>query len=100
LRNSLAYTDRNGSLTVTLQGEAERLVVDFQDTAPGVPAEALPHLFERLYRVDTSRSRNQGGAGLGLAICRNIVEAHGGTTEARPSPLGGLWIRIQLPRDL
>jgi len=99
LRNSLAYTDGNGSLTVTLGTEGTDLVVDFQDTAPGVPAESLPHLFERLYRVDASRSRNQGGAGLGLAICKNIAEAHGGTIEASPSPQGGLWIRIRLPLD-
>ena len=96
-RNSLQYTDRDGGLTVRLDSEGTNLVVDFQDTAPGVPPASLPRLFERLYRVEFSRSRNTGGAGLGLAICKNIVEAHGGTIQARPSPLGGLWIRIQLP---
>ncbi len=97
LRNSLEYTDAGGGLTVTVGKELDELVIDFQDTAPGVPVQSLPHLFERLYRVEVSRSRNAGGAGLGLAICRNIVEAHGGTIQARPSPYGGLWIRIQLP---
>lgn len=97
LRNSLQYTDKGGGLDVTLAREGDDLVVDFQDTAPGVPSGSLPHLFDRLYRVDPSRSRDQGGAGLGLAICRNIVEAHGGTIDARPSPRGGLWIRIRLP---
>lgn len=99
LSNSLAYTDSQGGLTLILDTEGTALVVDFQDTAPGVPPESLPHLFERLYRVDASRSRNQGGAGLGLAICKNIAEAHGGTIEASPSPQGGLWIRIRLPFD-
>ncbi|MGB5736410.1 MAG: ATP-binding protein [Thiohalocapsa sp.] len=97
LRNSLRYTDRGGKLRVTLSQEANTLVVDFDDTAPGVPADALPRLFERLYRVDGSRSRATGGAGLGLAIARNIVEAHGGNIEAQPSALGGLRIRIRLP---
>jgi len=98
LRNSLAYTDRGGSLAVTLDLAGGYWAVDFDDTAPGVPPAALPHLFERLYRVEGSRSRNLGGAGLGLAICKNIVEAHGGTIEAHPSTRGGLLIRIRLPR--
>ena len=75
------------------------MIVDFRDTAPGVPTDALPRLFERIYRVDDSRNRDRGGAGLGLAICRNIAEAHGGTIEAKRSPIGGLWIRIRLPID-
>jgi two-component system sensor histidine kinase BaeS len=54
-------------------------------------------LFDRFYRVDNSRSRATGGAGLGLAICRNIVEAHDGRIVARHSPLGGLWLRVELP---
>lgn len=96
LGNSLRYTDRGGELRVTLAQEADTRLIDFDDTAPGVPTEALPRLFERLYRVDGSRSRATGGAGLGLAIARNIVEAHGGRIEALPSALGGLLIRIRL----
>ena len=97
LRNGLEHTDAGGGLLVTLDRDERDLVLDFQDTAPGVPAQALPRLFERLYRVDSSRSRDRGGAGLGLSICRNIVEAHDGTIEARPAPRGGLWIRVRLP---
>lgn len=101
LANSARYTDRGGVLRVALHQEVGdgggELVLDFQDTAPGVPSTSLPLLFERLYRVDPSRSRAAGGAGLGLAICKNIVEAHGGVIRARPSPLGGLWIQIRLP---
>ena len=63
-------------------------------SAPAVPEELLPRLFERLFRVESSRSRDRGGAGLGLALCRTIVEAHAGTITAKPSPLGGLWIAI------
>ena len=86
---------------LTLAGDPGHgwLVIDFQDSAPGVPAEALPHLFERLYRVDASRARHSGGAGLGLAIARNIAAAHGGDIAAHPSPLGGLWIRLRLPLE-
>lgn len=97
LRNSLQYTDPGGGLEVRLNQAADRIVLDFQDSAPGVPPESLPRLFDRLYRVDASRSRNTGGAGLGLAIAKNIVEAHGGTIRAEPSPAGGLRIRVEMP---
>ncbi|WP_082674232.1 ATP-binding protein [Thiohalocapsa sp. ML1] len=97
LQNSLAYTDAGGELRVGLARVDGRFCIDFHDSAPGVPAAALPHLFERLYRVDSSRNRATGGAGLGLAIARNIVLAHGGDIAAMPSPLGGLCVRIRLP---
>jgi two-component system sensor histidine kinase BaeS len=97
LANSLRYTDSGGRLEIVVSRQPGRLVIDFQDTAPGVPEAELSRLFERFYRVEASRSRAHGGAGLGLAICRNIVAAHGGVIEARPSPLGGLWIHLELP---
>jgi two-component system sensor histidine kinase BaeS len=97
LANSLQYTDPGGGLRVVLGRDGGRATIDFQDSAPGVPPESLPRLFERLYRVDDSRSRHTGGSGLGLAIARNVVEAHGGTIGALPSPAGGLWIHIELP---
>jgi two-component system sensor histidine kinase BaeS len=97
LTNSLKYTQPGGRVELTVGVAGERLLLDIQDTAPGVPDEALAHLFERFYRVDRSRSRATGGAGLGLAICRNIVEAHEGQIIARHSPLGGLWLRVELP---
>jgi two-component system sensor histidine kinase BaeS len=71
--------------------------LDVEDSAPGVPPEALPRIFERLYRVDRSRNRARGGAGLGLAVCRSIAAAHGGEISADASPLGGLCIRLRLP---
>jgi two-component system sensor histidine kinase BaeS len=72
-------------------------LVTFEDTAPGVPTQDLPRLFDRLYRVEASRSRHTGGAGLGLAIAKNVVLAHGGTIEARAAAAGGCEIRIDLP---
>jgi two-component system sensor histidine kinase BaeS len=98
LKNSLKYTDAGGTLIVRLQASGGMATVDFQDSPPAVPPAEMERLFERLYRVDSSRNRSTGGAGLGLAICRNIVEAHAGSITARPSPLGGLWIRIEIPR--
>lgn len=97
LANARRYTDRPGTVSIALARERDGCRLTIEDSAPGVPDAALPHLFERLYRVEPSRSRKFGGAGLGLAICRNIVEAHGGRIVAVHSPLGGLRIDITLP---
>ena len=97
LENTLRYTDAPGTLTVTLFRKNADAVVQFADTAPGVPQENLGRLFDRLYRVDPSRSRVQGGSGLGLAICKTIVEGHGGTISAQNAPSGGLQVTIVLP---
>lgn len=96
LINSVNYTDTGGQLDITVRQTGD-LVIEFADSAPGVPEAALPHLFERLYRVESSRSRNHGGAGLGLAICSNIVKAHRGDIRASASAMGGLQVRIVLP---
>ncbi len=95
--NSRRYTDTPGRVQISVQRHAWHWLVHVDDSAPGVPKAALAHLFERLYRVDASRNRTSGGAGLGLAIARNIVEAHAGRIAALPSPLGGLRIAIELP---
>jgi len=100
LENSLRYTDAGGRLQLTLDVVGDRAVLELQDSAPGVPEADLPRLFERLYRVEGSRSRARGGAGLGLSICRSIVEAHGGTISAAAAPLGGLLVRVELPMEV
>lgn len=97
LENSLKYTDPGGMLKISIYQNKQTFIVSFHDSFPAAPEEDLERLFERLYRVDSSRSRSTGGAGLGLAICRNIVEAHQGTISASPSPLGGLWVQVQFP---
>lgn len=97
LQNTLRYTDSPGRLAIRLATEDGGVCLQWDDSAPGVPDEALGQLFERLFRVDVSRDRRAGGAGLGLAICRHIVAAHGGTIGAAHSPLGGLRIEVRLP---
>ncbi|WP_350615657.1 ATP-binding protein [Pseudomonas sp. HY7a-MNA-CIBAN-0227] len=97
LENTLRYTAAGGRVQIALIPTAKALTIDFLDSGPGVSPEHLPRLFERFYRGDASRNRANGGAGLGLAICRNIVEAHGGQISAMPSPLGGLWLVVHLP---
>ena len=68
-----------------------------QDSAPGVVRAAQEKLFDRFYRVEQSRNRNHGGSGLGLALCKQIVEAHQGTITALDSHLGGLSIKMTFP---
>lgn len=101
LENTLAYTDEGGALRidVTVEGAwtGNCLTLLFDDSAPGVPESELPRLFDRLFRGETSRSREHGGSGLGLSICRATVEAHGGTIDASASPLGGLRVTLTLP---
>jgi len=97
LDNSLKYTDPGGRLVVRLECQGDRGVITLSDSAPGVTPQELERLFDRLYRVESSRNRALGGAGLGLAICKSIVEAHEGKIAALPSPLGGILIRIELP---
>jgi two-component system sensor histidine kinase BaeS len=99
LDNSLRYTDAPGQVVVTLRREdANRVVIDVEDTAPGVSADDLPRIFEPLFRADGSRARSTGGSGLGLAICAQIAKAHRGTRRAAPSALGGVLFHLELPR--
>lgn len=95
--NACRYTDEGGVLRLEVHAENADVVIDFMDSAPGVSEEWLPRLFDRFFRVEGSRNRASGGAGLGLAICRSVVEAHEGRIEAKASPLGGLWLTVRLP---
>ncbi len=81
LSNAIKFTQAGGRITIRTSSADGRAVLSVGDNGPGIPAEHLPHLFDRFYRADASRSREKGGAGLGLAICRRIAEAHGGTLE-------------------
>ena len=97
LENSLAYTDSPGEIFMELSKEGKKIIIQLIDTPPGVSEYECELLFEPLYRQDGSRNRRTAGAGLGLAICRNIVDAHHGDITARPSERGGLHIIINFP---
>ena len=94
LENTLKYTDGPGSLNINMQGIDNEIIVSFADSAPGVDEETLDKIFDRFYRVELSRSREMGGAGLGLSICSEIVDAHSGSIKAKRSSIGGLEIVI------
>lgn len=100
LNNTLRYTDAPGELHIHLAVAQHIVKIDWEDSAPGVNETDFPHLFDRLFRGDKSRARESGGSGLGLSICRAIAEAHLGTLEAAPSPLGGLTFSLRLPVDI
>ncbi|WP_163832542.1 ATP-binding protein [Spartinivicinus ruber] len=97
LVNSINYTDSPGNIKVTVEQQAIAINIIWEDSAPGVADADLPLLFERLYRVDSSRQRDKGGAGLGLAIVKAIVDGHHGQINAEHSALGGLKLIISLP---
>jgi histidine kinase len=78
LGNALQYTPSDGQVTLRCWHDQRQLFVEVRDTGIGVSPEHLPHVFERFYRVDKSRSRAGGGSGIGLTIARHLVTAHGG----------------------
>jgi two-component system sensor histidine kinase CiaH len=96
--NAITYTEAGGRVKLELKRNAHgRAVVRVSDTGGGIPPEALPHVFDRFYRVDKARSREAGGTGLGLAIARWIAEAHGGSIHAQSSPGVGTTMTVELP---
>ncbi|MBI4678880.1 MAG: HAMP domain-containing protein [Elusimicrobia bacterium] len=97
LDNAVKHTPEAGTVRVWAAVEPGHAAVFVQDTGCGIPAEHLPRIFERFYRVDKSRSREMGGTGLGLAIVKHIVEAHGGTVAAECPPGQGSTFRFTLP---
>jgi two-component system OmpR family sensor kinase len=97
LTNARVHTPAGTPVHVRLAAEDERVVLEVADEGPGVPAEEADRIFERFYRTDRSRTRNQGGVGLGLAIVRSVVEAHGGAIGYHARPEGGSVFRTVLP---
>jgi PAS domain S-box-containing protein len=98
LNNAAKYTDANGRISLTAERNANTVTVRVKDTGVGIAAETLPLLFEMFYQVDRSRERSKGGLGIGLALVRRLVEAHGGTVEARSDGVGtGSEFIVRLP---
>jgi two-component system OmpR family sensor kinase len=97
LTNARVHTPARTPIDVRLAREDEEVVLEVADAGPGVPAEEAEKIFERFHRTDQSRTRSQGGVGLGLAIVRSLVEAYGGAVDYRPRPGGGSIFRVVLP---
>ena len=97
--NALRHTPPKGMVRVQALAQPDAVRVEIQDTGEGIPAQDLPHVFERFYRGEKSRSRATGGAGLGLAIAKGIVEAHGGAIEVESQPGQGTRFTFTLPES-
>jgi two-component system sensor histidine kinase BaeS len=93
----MAHTPSGGEIGITAHVEDGWIVVRVRDSGAGIAEEDLPHVFDRFYRADRSRSRATGGAGLGLAIVRQLVEAHGGQIEVESEPGRGTAFTFTLP---
>ncbi|HLI04487.1 MAG TPA: HAMP domain-containing sensor histidine kinase, partial [Terracidiphilus sp.] len=97
VRNAIFYSGEGGQIEVKLEKSDGTAVISVRDNGPGVPEKALPLLFKPFYRVDDSRGTTTGGMGLGLAIVRNAVAAHGGSVAAKNILPHGLEVELQLP---
>ena len=95
--NAIKFTPEGGVVEISLAASAAEAVVAISDTGRGIPADDLPRVFDRFYRVERSRSREAGGTGLGLAIARHIVEAHGGRISAASQVNAGSTFTFTLP---
>ena len=92
LDNALRHTPSGGQVHVRASAAAGEVTLEVADTGPGIPSEHLPHVFERFYRADTARDRASGGSGIGLAICKALTEAHGGTITATSTAAGATFV--------
>lgn len=99
LSNSLRYTPRGGEVKVVVKSEDSMVVFAVEDTGTGIPPADLPHIFERFYRVDKSRSSAGGGSGIGLAVAKALAEQMGGSISAESLPEAYTRITLRLPRS-
>ena len=97
LTNAILYNRRQGGVRVNLRSDPREILLTVSDTGVGIAPEHLPRVFDRFFRVDESRSRESGGAGLGLSICKSVVEAHGGTIGATSQFGVGTTFTVRLP---
>ncbi len=97
LSNALRYTPPGGQIVIAARRAGETVTVSVEDSGPGFSPEDIPRLFEQFYRGEQARTRAMGGAGLGLAIARGVVEAHGGRIWAENVPQGGARVSFELP---
>ncbi len=95
--NAVAYTPPGGSVVLATNAEPAAVRIEVTDTGIGIPPEALPKVFDRFFRLDTSRSRTSGGTGLGLAIVQSIMLLHGGKVEIASQPGQGTRVTLRMP---
>lgn len=98
LDNALTHTKKGGRVTVNVRSKEDQAVIHVVDTGVGIPKSDQPHIFDRFYRVDKSRSRHTGGTGLGLTIAKEIIEAHGGEISMKSKEGAGSVFTIVLPK--
>ncbi|GIW17367.1 MAG: hypothetical protein KatS3mg064_0524 [Tepidiforma sp.] len=98
--NAIKYSGEGSTVTVRVADSGKAARVEVEDNGPGIPPEALPHIFDRFYRVDKGRSRREGGTGLGLAIVKELIGAMGGSVGVRSEPGAGSTFWIELPKAL
>jgi heavy metal sensor kinase len=97
LDNAIKYTQPGGKIGISVKAGGGKAVLEVEDNGLGIPAEARPHIFERFFRVDKARSREMGGAGLGLSIVKSICTAHGGRVDFTSVEGKGSKFRVELP---
>jgi signal transduction histidine kinase len=97
--NAIQHSSEGSLVRVAARAIGPRVLVIIQDFGTGVSAESLPHVFDRFFREDASRSRETGGAGLGLSICKAIVEKAGGSIEIESEKGRGTIVKLRLPRS-
>jgi signal transduction histidine kinase len=97
--NSMRYVSPGGIIVLETANVDGKVMISVKDTGTGVPEEELPYIFDRFWRSEKSRARVSGGAGLGLAICKQLVEAQGGTISARNRSEGGLEVTVVFPQQ-
>ncbi len=95
--NGIKYNRSGGSVTISLYRQGDDAVLSVADTGVGIPEEAVPHLFERFFRVDKARSRKTGGSGLGLSIVKSMVEKNGGSISVESTPQKGSVFTVLFP---
>ena len=95
LSNALRYVPEGGKIWIEIERLGDKVALSINDNGPGIPEADLPYIFDRFWRGDKSRSRSSGGAGLGLAIARQLVEAQGGRVTASNLPDSGLQIKCE-----
>ncbi len=97
MENAIKYTQEGGRIVVTLDRTTRNAVLSVKDNGPGIPQDAIPHIFDRFFRVDKARSRETGGTGLGLSIVRQMVLLHGGTIRVESQEGQGSDFIVELP---